>query len=161
MKLPLIIFVLLNLLVFTLLKNVLMIPFLIRLFERVSTWFTTKVLMMIFSSNAPQLYPHAKHSSFNFIAAQRGEQTVDESSISNGLPTLLLCNHASLLDYLYLSNRYTPLYTKVVFYKALDGSQKAGIRELSMWEVFTHSFMIQFPQIEDKTYDFSEGNPVL
>lgn len=28
-----------------------------------------------------------------------------------------------------------------------------------MWEVFTHSFMIKFPQIEEKAYDFSEGNP--
>jgi hypothetical protein len=73
MKLPLIIFVLCNLLVFALLKNLMLIPFLIRLFERVTTWNFSKVLMMIFSSNSPQLYIHAKHSSFNFIAAQRGE----------------------------------------------------------------------------------------
>jgi hypothetical protein len=65
-----------------------------------------------------------------------------------------LANHASVLDFFYLYNKYCPLIAKVVFYKDKSG-KRAGVRELTMFEVFTHSFMIKFPQSEENVTDFS------
>ena len=51
----------------SLLKYVLILPFLIRWFEKFNAWFTARVLMMVFSGNHVQLTVHPEHSKYDFI----------------------------------------------------------------------------------------------
>ena len=45
----------------------LILPFLIRWFEKFNAWFTARVLMMVFSGNHVQLTVHPEHSKYDFI----------------------------------------------------------------------------------------------
>jgi hypothetical protein len=147
-KLPLIFFILLTLLVFTFVKYLFMVPFLIRIIERVMTWMLTKVILMICSANHAERRVHPDHFSFDFIKAQKGELFVDDSPMfENDKPQLILCNHINPLDFVFLAHHYCPIFTKVVMYTDSDGKKRAGVRELGVFEVVTHAMGIKFPQI--------------
>jgi hypothetical protein len=121
-KFPLVPFVLFLMVFLSLLKYVLVVPLLIRWCERFNAWFTTKVLMMVFSANHIQLTVHPSHSSYDFIKSQKGELRANDAPLRDtSKKQLILSNHSNLLDFVFLTHYYTPIFTKVVLYHDESG----------------------------------------
>jgi len=154
-KLPLILFVLLNIMVLTILKYVFVLPVIIRPIERIFTWMFTKIIMMVCSANHAERRVHPDHLSFDFIKANKGELFVDDSGMFTDKRQLILSNHINPMDFVYLAHHYCPVFTKVVMYTDTEGKQRAGIRELGMFEVVSHAIGLRFPQIVQQ-----KGEPV-
>jgi len=91
---------------------------------------------------------HPEHSKYDYIKSQKGELKADDSPLRDtSKMQLILVNHSNLLDFVFLTHYYQPIFTKVMLYQDEAGKQHAGVRELGYYELLTHACGLQFPQI--------------
>ena len=70
---------------------------------------------------------------------ERGELRVRDQVVSGDV---IICNNASLIDYVYLELSYSPLFTTVAINAE---TKKHGFRKLAAWEIPFYAMGIKFP----------------
>jgi hypothetical protein len=141
-KIPFIVFLLTLLALANLLKWLFCVPFLIRLFERVANHCISRMLLSAFSANNILAQYHQEHKDWSYLKAEKGELQVNDII---GGTDIILCNRASLIDFLFLEMSYGPVYTTAVFDSK---TQKCALRKLAPKEVFYHALGIHFPETD-------------
>lgn len=123
-------------------KYLMMIPFLIRVFEKFFDGTCCKVLLNVFSANSVNESYHKDDKSFDFVKSQKGELQVTHID-----GDVWITNQTCLLDYVHLMYRYSPLFTKIVIVEKPNGETKAGLRVFGPLDYVTHSIGICFPEV--------------
>ena len=57
-----------------------------------------------------------------------------------------VCNQTCLSDWLWLSMKYSPIFTKIVIVEKRNGEVKAGLRPLGILETVWHAVGIHLPE---------------
>jgi len=94
----------------------LVLPKLIRICERLIDKTMLKCLMQSFAMMRGVEGFHKDDVSFDFVKAKQGKLVVDHRKhINANEPTLILANDTSVLGYLWLINRLSPLFVTIDF----------------------------------------------
>ena len=85
---------------------------------------------------------HPDDKGFDFMKYQKGELTVKV------LPgDVYICNQTCFVDWCFLLQNMSPVFTKIVIVEKANGQSKLGIRALGSFETITHALGIRFPDI--------------
>ena len=134
-------------------KYIFLVPYLIRVLEKLFDSTCCKVMMNTASANSIKELYHKDDKGFDFVKSQKGELEVTHIEAD-----VYITNQTCALDYLYLMQRYSPIFTKIVIVEKANGETKAGLRVLGPMQMITHSIGICFPDVvkeEDPSIYFS------
>lgn len=81
---------------------------------------------------------------------ERGELRVRDQ-VNSG--DVIICNNASLIDYVYLELSYSPLFTTVAINAE---TKKHGFRKLAAWEIPFYAMGIMFPSEVAPNYIYDD-----
>ena len=128
----------------SLIKYICILPKLVRLFERITSYGNCRMLLSVFNFAKVQTRFHGCHPEFNYLQFQQGIQECNPRKfISDDEQTIILSNEGSLADFIYLSMTFSPLFVSVDF---LDSSkEKMGLRPLSGWQLIKRAIGVTLP----------------
>lgn len=122
--------------ILNIIKYLLFIPFLIRLFERLFNWGLTNLMFTTMGYSNITISYH--HQDENFL--KRVKVPVDPHLVADG--DVILSTQAALIEYVYLTHLYSPVFTAV----AIDeDTGDHGFRVLSGLGLVGHAMGIRHP----------------
>ena len=141
-KVPFVLFLFAGYAITEILKYALVFPAAVRAFERGSNFLLFHILLQAFATQNSREHFHKLHADFSFLKDASGEQTVNRRKyIKSAEPTVILSNHASLIDWLFLMKHFSPVFTQV----DLRPDGQMAIRPLSGIETAQTAIGIRFP----------------
>jgi len=123
-------------------KYLVILPVLVRILEKSIDSMCGKILVSVSSFNNVKEVYHKDDKEFDFIKSQKGEVTVKV------LPgDVYICNQTCFVDWMYLLQTISPIFTKIVIVELANGETRTGLKALGALESIKYALGVRFPEI--------------